>query len=760
MHGSYNVVLVCLSILIAITAGFTALDLAGRARTAMGWARHYWLLTAATALGGGVWAMHFVGMLAFEMPEMPMQYDVYLTVISLLVPVAVTSVSFLSANHIKSKAGLLASGLFMGLGIASMHYLGMAAMDMPGSIDNDPFWVGVSILIAIGASVVSLWLSRRTNRLLARMLAALAMGIAISGMHYTAMHGASFNVTMPSGMTHYYGNVDQVTLAIAVSASTLLILFLALIAAMYDKRVAFMAQREADLLRLSEARFRSLYKKTPLPLYSLDDDGRLESVSEAWLTLLDYERKDVIGQPLSHFMTEASARKFIKHDWPGLFQTGEIKDLECRVVTRADEVLDVLVSARIEQDEQGAFLYVLGGLINITERKRVEEALRQSQKMEAIGQLTGGVAHDFNNLLAVVMGNLELLRKRMVNDPKGLALIENALLGAERGANLTQRLLGFARKQQLSPAAVDVPNLIRGMSQLFERSVGDGTQIDIHFPLTLSKAYVDGHQLEMVLLNLVVNARDAMPEGGTISLTAIERSINHASLSRLKPGRYVCLSVTDTGEGMDKETQARATEPFFTTKAVGKGTGLGLSMALGLAEQSGGQLLINSKQGQGTTIELWLPTAEVEFIINQPALAIDKGLNSAEQSDKSLKILVVDDDTLVLRNTVAMLEDLGHTVFSAATGTAALEILRQEPRLDVLLTDLVMPEISGTRLAEMVRSERPDLPILLMSGYVDLSSYTDTALPKLAKPFTQRVLAKILNEASVAPKKAVVVTFR
>ncbi len=211
---------------------------------------------------------------------------------------------------------------------------------------------------------------------------------------------------------------------------------------------------------------------------------------------------------------------------------------------------------------------------------------------------------------------------------------------------------------------------------------------------------------------------------------------------------------------MDKETQARATEPFFTTKAVGKGTGLGLSMALGLAEQSGGQLLINSKQGQGTTIELWLPTAEVELIINQPAHAIDKGLNRAEPSDKSLKILVVDDDTLVLRNTVAMLEDLGHTVFSAATGTAALEILRQEPRLDVLLTDLVMPEISGTRLAEMVRSERPDLPILLMSGYVDLSSYTDTALPKLAKPFTQRVLAKILNEASVAPKKAVVVPFR
>ncbi|TWI52586.1 PAS domain S-box-containing protein [Pseudomonas duriflava] len=756
MLGTYNTVLVGLSILIAITAGFTALDLASRARLASGWPRHYWLLTAATALGGGVWAMHFVGMLAFEIPEMPMHYDVYLTVTSLVVPIAVTCVSFLAVNHIHSTAGLLSSGLFMGLGIASMHYLGMAAMEMPLEISNDPLWVGVSLLIAIVASIVSLWLSRRMNQLSARIFAALAMGIAISGMHYTAMYGASFTAPMTPSLNHHNA-LDQITLATAIAASTLLILFLALVAAMYDRRVALMAEREAGFLRLSEARFRSLYKGTPLPLHSLDYEGRIESVSEAWLELLGYERGEIIGRPLANFMTDSSAHQFITQDWPNLFQSGEVKDLECRMVTRAGRILDVIASARLERDEHGGFLYVLGGLINVTERKQAEEALRQAQKMEAIGQLTGGVAHDFNNLLAVVMGNLELLRKRLADDPKALALIENALLGAERGATLTQRLLGFARKQELNPTTVDIPDLLRGMSQLLERSIGPTIQIGIHFPITLPKAYVDGHQLEMVLLNLVVNARDAMDNGGTINITTTEQHLDKDPTSRLNPGNYVCLSVTDTGEGMDPETISRATEPFFTTKGVGKGTGLGLSMAQGLAEQSGGQLLIKSEKGRGTTVELWFPVAQTELCAEHLSVLTPIEPTQITMPSMPLTILVVDDDPLVLKNTIAMLEDLDHTVFHAASAKAALALIKQGLQIDMVLTDQVMPGISGTQLAEIVQVERPGLSILLMSGYAEPSAIKAGSWPRLTKPFTQAALAKMIGKVKGSSHEPVVI---
>ena len=248
------------------------------------------------------------------------------------------------------------------------------------------------------------------------------------------------------------------------------------------------------------------------------------------------------------------------------------------------------MSGRVERDAQGRFSYVLGGVIDITARKKAEEALRQSQKLETIGQLTGGVAHDFNNLLAVVVGNLELLRKRIPDDPSIARLVDNALQGAERGAALTQRMLAFARRQDLNPEPVDVPGLVRGMADLLQRSIGPMVQIETRFPLGLPHAKVDANQLELALLNLVVNARDAMPDGGVITVAARERTVAPGCPSGLSPGSYICLSVTDTGQGMDEATIARALEPFYTTKGVGQGTGLGLPMVHGLAAQSGGRL--------------------------------------------------------------------------------------------------------------------------------------------------------------------------
>ncbi|HDZ58397.1 MAG TPA: PAS domain S-box protein [Pseudomonas xinjiangensis] len=609
MPGTYSGALVCLSILIAITASFTALDLAIRVRASGGWARYAWLTTAALAMGGGIWAMHFVGMLAFHVPGMEVQYDLSLTLVSLLVPVVVTGISFFAVSRADASAStLMLGGIFMGLGIALMHYMGMAAMNMAADLSYDPAWVVASFIIAIAAATVALWLSgRAAQRLAARLAAAAVMGIAISGMHYAGMQGAIFTVHATGGMVHNEPGLDLPSLALAVAAATFLILFLASIAAMYDRRLALMTDREASALRQSEERFRSLYSRTPLPLHSLDVKGRVEYVSQSWLDLLGYRREEVVGRSLVEFMDECSAEKARGADWRNFLRTCKVKETEYRFLTRDGKPVDVIASARVERDTQRGVIQVLGGLIDVTERRRAEMALRQSQKMEAIGKLTGGVAHDFNNLLAVTLGNLELLRQRLPDDPRTAMLVDNAIQAGERGVTLTQRLLTFARRQELRPEIVDLAALVKDVGPLLQRSVGPAVQIEIDFPADLPQAFVDANQLELVLLNLMVNARDAMPDGGSVLLKGCEQA--DAGLSDSVTTGYVCLSIEDAGEGMDAETLQQCTEPFFTTKGVGKGTGLGLSMAQGLAEQSGGRLVLTSEKGQGTTVQIWLPLA-------------------------------------------------------------------------------------------------------------------------------------------------------
>ena len=327
---------------------------------------------------------------------------------------------------------------------------------------------------------------------------------------------------------------------------------------------------------------------------------------------------------------------------------------------------------------------------DLTERKEAQqkleetrEALLQSQKLEAIGQLTGGIAHDFNNLLMAIIGSLELMRKRLPNDPKLSLLLENAVQGAERGATLTKRMLAFARRQELKKEAVHIPELIRGMTELLQRSLGPSIVIETRFPPVSKPVLSDANQLEMILLNLTVNARDAMPDGGRIVIATREEVLHPEARTRLKPGTYVSLTVSDNGTGMDEETLKRATDPFFTTKGVGKGTGLGLSMVHGVAEQSGGWFTLRSKKGEGTTAELWLPVAEV-----QASQLGRSGHTVMEAQTRGLMVMAVDDDALVLTNTLAMLEDLGHSGIAASGGREALHILRQKAgSVDLVITD-------------------------------------------------------------------------
>lgn len=387
-------------------------------------------------------------------------------------------------------------------------------------------------------------------------------------------------------------------------------------------------------------------------------------------------------------------------------------------------------------------------LVEIEHREKAEELLVQAQKVESIGQLTGGVAHDFNNLLMAVLGNLEVLRRHVADDERAIRLIEGALEGARRGASLTQRLLAFARKQELEVKRHDLAELISGLTPLLYQSVGAGVDIIVEPAHDAALVDVDGNQVELALLNLVVNARDAMPDGGTITITTGNIAVTEAD-PELAPGHYVEIAVTDTGKGMDAETLRRAIEPFYSTKGVGKGTGLGLSMIHGLMLQLGGGFRLESMPGAGTTARMLFPLAveadQVETAVQAAAPAI---VETAAQSS----ILIVDDDALIAMSTAAMVEDLGHTVIEVYSGREALDLIRDGTRIDLMITDFSMPKMSGAELILEARKLLPDLPVILASGYAELPGGVKLDVRRLGKPYEQKQLSEQINLAlSVRP---------
>jgi signal transduction histidine kinase len=374
----------------------------------------------------------------------------------------------------------------------------------------------------------------------------------------------------------------------------------------------------------------------------------------------------------------------------------------------------------------------------VEERTREREAalaqVHEMQKMESLGKLTGGVAHDFNNLLTVILGNLQLLRKRVVDDTRAIRLIDGATQGAERGATLTKRMLAFARRQELKPETVDVAKLFGSMEEMLRRTLGPSVQIAAEFDDDLPAISVDPNQLELALLNLALNARDAMPVGGDLAITS--RCVDAPSgPNGLNAGSYVCISVRDSGTGMDQATVKRAAEPFFTTKGTGKGTGLGLSMVDGLAAQSGGAMRIISNLGEGTTVELWLPISESIPVYEGQAVPAPLGTGA------QWRVLVVDDDPLIASATAEILEDLGHVVMEAHSGQQALDLLQCGTLVDLVVTDHAMPGMTGTELAQQIKLRWRDLPVILATGYAELPDDIDPGLPRLSKPYQQEQLA-------------------
>ena len=504
-----------------------------------------------------------------------------------------------------------------------------------------------------------------------------------------------------------------------------------------------------ETLKQSEQQFRLLVQSvTDYAIYMLDPTGRVSNWNMGAQRIKGYLPQEIIGQHFSVFYTsedrtageperalEVATRegRFEKQGW-------RMRKDGTRFL--AHVIIDPI---RSETGSILGFAKITRDISEATQAQReleiAREALFQSQKLQAIGQLSGGIAHDFNNLLTVILGNLELLRKRAGEDPKLLQLLDNAALGAQRGVSLTQRMLAFARRQELKAESVALPHLLENITGLLRSSLGHLVTIHCDLPPDLPPVQADVNQLELAILNLATNARDAMPQGGRILINAVDSLKGHPIPTQLTGQRYVCLSVSDNGHGMDSETLAQATEPFFTTKGVGKGTGLGLSMVHGLAEQLGGCLILGSEQGLGTTAQLWLPLAV--SAVAQASSAPD----AAQDGFTRLCVLLVDDDSLVLTSTSLLLEDLGHRVICVTSGTEALQVFKKRSDIDLVITDMAMPLMDGAQLAAAIRELHPDMPIILATGFAQRLDGFVAHLPRLAKPFTQLNLMEILNKA-------------
>jgi signal transduction histidine kinase/FixJ family two-component response regulator len=476
-----------------------------------------------------------------------------------------------------------------------------------------------------------------------------------------------------------------------------------------------------------------------------DDRERMQAEVQATLqTGRDYsiEYRNVWRDGTVHW-AEIRAQLYRDRSGNAIKLVGVSADITARVreeqhQRELNELLEERVLERTRELEEAHAVV----MAEVAQREYAEQQLRQAQKMEAIGQLTGGVAHDFNNLLMAVLGNLEMLRKHVGDDARAGRLIDGALQGAKRGASLTQRLLAFARRQDLQIAPVNLTALVQGLEDLLRRSVGSTVLIETSLPAMLPLVSADANQVELALLNLAVNARDAMPDGGKIAI-GLRKAVQAIGTEHLAAGEYVVLTVADEGTGMDAETLAKAIEPFFSTKELGKGTGLGLSMIHGLALQLNGDLRLTSVVGQGTTAELWIPVSVAESCSD---VAIVAAMETVKKPSGPKRVLLVDDDLLIAMSSADMLMDLGHEVVEAHSGQEALEYLGDGSRFDLMVTDYSMPGMNGGELTRAARLIIPDLPILIASGYSELPPGLDLDVVRLGKPYTQEQLANEIDK--------------
>jgi PAS domain S-box-containing protein len=480
-------------------------------------------------------------------------------------------------------------------------------------------------------------------------------------------------------------------------------------------------------------------------LFSVCDiDGYHKAVNPAWAELLGYKEDEVVGTRFNTWV-HPDDRALTYDQLQSMQRRKPIKDLDIRI--QAKEGAYRWINWTFAP--AGDVFYSVGR--DVTQRKQLEEQLRQSQKMEAVGQLTGGLAHDFNNLLTGIVGSLDLMQTRMAQ-----GRIEHldryakaAMTSANRAAALTHRLLAFARRQPLDPKPVDVSKLVMSMDDLLRRTMSEAIQLEIFTSEGLSLTLCDPNQLESAILNLAINARDAMPDGGKLIIETTESYLDStyvATQQDVTPGQYVTISVSDTGSGMPADVLSQAFDPFFTTKPIGEGTGLGLSMVYGFATQSEGHVRIYSEVGRGTTVKVYLPRYHGEL----DGEIIPSGLNEAHRTEAGETVLVVEDEPIVRALILEVLGDLGYRALEAADGPSGLRVLESRQRIDLLVTDVGLPGLNGRQLADHARLARPDLKVLFITGYAEqaamASGFLEPGMEMITKPFAIEDLASQLRE--------------
>ena len=635
--GSYNYALVLLSYLVAALGSYAFLKFASRiAELRDAGLRFSWLAFGAIAMGGGIWAMHFIGMLAHILP-IPVSYDPGITALSIVPAILAAAIALhVVARPVVTTSRLLIGGTLMGAGIGAMHYTGMSAMRLDALVRYDPGLFAASIVVAVGLAILALeareWVSRTHLMRLGRVsevVGALIMGFAVTAMHYTAM--ASTYCVAATGQRGGLRELDQSTFAAVIALIACLVLMLALVAVIFDRRVAL----------------------------------------------------------------EASMRA---------------------------EVID--------------------------SHRKTSEQLFQAQKMEAVGQLTGGVAHDFNNIVTIVVGNAEAIVEDDKAAPHIVSRAQQILDAAQKASELTRRLLAFSRRQILKPEKSDLSDLVASTGQLMRRTLGEHIVVQTVGTAHLWPATVDRTQVETSLINLCINARDAMPTGGRITIetknVVLDRDYVLLQEDEIAAGEYVMVSVTDTGSGMPPDVVKRAFEPFFTTKPSGKGSGLGLSMVYGFIRQSNGHIKIYSELGHGTTVKMYFPRSD-------PQRSAAESASRKATPGGNERILVVEDEDAVRDIVGEQLRGLGYDVQLAADAEQALALLRAH-RFDLVLTDVVMPgRLNGKGLADEIAVAWPGTRVVFMSGYSENALLNDGRLDSgvmlLAKPHQKADLARIIRSA-------------
>src|SRR5712672_2071308 len=755
--GTYNPHLVALSILVAAFASYTALDLGGRVAATRGVAPRVWLVAAAIAMGGGIWSMHFIAMLAFNIP-IPMSYDIGLTTLSLVVAIFVTGAGFYFINRQSAPPlSLVFSGIFMGLGIAAMHYIGMAAMREHAEISYDRIFVALSLVIAIGASTAGLWLAFRTTDLGPKLVAAVVMGVAISGMHYSAMRGTTFAVHGPVHEAQQYASLDQTNLALVVAGITFVILAFALIASLQQENSE--RRRAEEALRRSEA-----YLAQAQTLSHTGSFGWNPATGESyWSTetfrIFEYDRAitptvELIDQRV-HPEDVTGFRQVVErasHD-------GQDFAHEYRLQMPDGRVKYVHVVAHATRNETGDVDFV-GAVMDVTlakktedrirlaqaEREQLEQRLRQAEKMEAVGRLAGGIAHDFNNVLAGVFAYGEMLFDETPEHSPLKRYAKNVLTAATRGRALIEQILAYSRSQIGKRAPLDIGRVVAETLELLRGSLPAAIRLEASVPQLPLVVIGDATQLHQVVMNLCSNAIQATSAGGTlrVALEAVDLPAERAlSNGMLWPGHYVRLTVEDSGTGMDAATLSRIFEPFFTTKEIGRGTGLGLSLVYAIVTDAGGAIDVRSILDQGSTFTIYLPHAQDALVTAREAdIPLPRGNGE--------RVLLVDDDAIVLAMTAEVLSRLGYEPVSFSDSHSALAAFEAAPgSFDVVVTDDVMPGLTGTGLASVLRQQRRELPIVLVSGYsgpiLAQRALAAGVSELLVKPLQSRDIAAVLD---------------